>query len=57
MRKSDARLNIAKEQRNTKLLPMKPNSVGGPQMSAKFASSAAEERIEAHRIDESIGRS
>jgi len=59
--KRDAEIRRAAEHRERaaqyEALADEAKQRGDMEMSAKFASSAAEERIEAHRIDESIGRS
>jgi hypothetical protein len=59
--KRDAEIRRAAEHRERAVqyeaLADEAKQRGDMEMSAKFASSAAEERIEAHRIDESIGRS
>jgi len=59
--KRDAEIRRAAEHRERaaqyEALADEAKQRGDIEMSAKFASSAAEERIEAHRIDESIGRS
>ncbi|MFY9598643.1 MAG: hypothetical protein WB540_08630 [Pseudolabrys sp.] len=59
--KRDAEIRRAAEHRERaaqyEALADEAKQRGDTEMSAKFASSAAEERIEAHRIDESIGRS
>lgn len=59
--KRDAEIRRAAEHRERaaqyEALADEAKQRGDTEMSAKFASSDAEERIEAHRIDESIGRS
>jgi hypothetical protein len=59
--KRDAEIRRAAEHRERaaqyEALADEAKQRGDMEMSAKFASSAAEEWIEAHRIDERVGRS